>query len=62
MRVLTVSRVQEGALGIRDVAISLPVVVGRHGATEVIEPDMSGDERAALEHSCDVLHEAAAGL
>lgn len=61
-RVLTVSRVQEGVLGIRDVAISLPAVVGRHGALEVVEPEMSTAEREALEHSIDVLRQAAAGL
>lgn len=61
-RVLTVSRVQEGALGIRDVAISLPAVVGRLGATDVIEPEMSTDDRAALERSADVLRQAMARL
>ncbi|HVR70732.1 MAG TPA: L-lactate dehydrogenase [Vicinamibacteria bacterium] len=61
-RVLTVSRVQEGALGIRDVAISLPAVVGRLGALEVIEPEMSAAERAALERSADVIRQAAARL
>jgi L-lactate dehydrogenase len=61
-RVLTVSRVQEGACGIREVAISLPSVVGRHGATEIIEPDMSPEEKAGLERSADVLRRAAAQL
>jgi L-lactate dehydrogenase len=61
-RVLTVSRVQEGSLGIRGVALSLPAVVGRLGATEVIEPEMDAGERAALERSTDVLRRAAAGL
>lgn len=57
-RVLTVSRVQSGALGIRDVALSLPTVVGADGATEVIEPDLADAERTALEHSAAVLREA----
>jgi len=61
-RVLTVSRVQEGACGIREVAISLPAVVGRDGATEIIEPDMSPEETAGLERSTDVLRRAAAQL
>ncbi len=61
-RVLTVSRVQEGVLGIRDVAISLPAVIGRQGATEVIEPEMSPDEKAGFERSVDVLRQAAAQL
>jgi L-lactate dehydrogenase len=61
-RVLTISRVQEGAVGIRDVALSLPAVVGRHGAQEIVEPDMSDDERAALDHSAEVLRQAGVKL
>jgi L-lactate dehydrogenase len=58
-RVLTVSRVQNGALGLKDVALSLPTVVGGQGAAEVLEPDVSGDEREGLYHSADVLRQAA---
>ncbi len=61
-RVLTVSRVQEGALGIRDLAISLPAVVGRFGATQVVEPEMSREEQEAFERSAGVLRRAAAEL
>ncbi len=61
-RILTVSRVQEGACGIREVAISLPAVVGRQGAAEVIEPEMTPDEQAGLEASVSVLRHAAAQL
>lgn len=57
-RVLTVSRVQEGAAGMNDVAISLPAVVGADGATQVLEPEMSAQERSALEHSAQVLRRA----
>jgi L-lactate dehydrogenase len=61
-RVLTVSRMQEGALGIRGVALSLPVVVGGLGAVDVLEPEISAVERQQLEHSADVLRNAAASL
>jgi L-lactate dehydrogenase len=61
-RVLTVSRVQEGACGLRDVALSLPAVVGDDGAAQVLEPEMSLEERKSLEHSADVLRRAAAPL
>jgi L-lactate dehydrogenase len=54
-RVLTVSRVQDGALGLNDVALSLPTIVGGEGATDVLEPDIDGDERARLHESADVL-------
>jgi len=61
-RILTVSRVQEGALGMRDVALSLPAIVSAAGASVVVEPQLSGDERSALDHSAMVLREAAAAL
>jgi L-lactate dehydrogenase len=57
-RVLTVSRVQEGVLGIRDVALSLPTVIGAAGALKVLEPAANAEERAQLEHSADVLRQA----
>ncbi len=61
-RVLTVSRVQQGALGYRDVALSLPTVVGPEGAVDVMEPEMTDAERAALDHSADVLRKAIASI
>lgn len=61
-RVLTVSRVQQGAAGITGVALSLPAVVGRDGATDVIVPDMDDDERDALARSAEVLRAARAGV
>jgi L-lactate dehydrogenase len=57
-RILTVSRVQEGAAGVRDVAISLPAVVAADGAVEIIEPEMDSQEREALERSVEVLRHA----
>jgi L-lactate dehydrogenase len=61
-RVLTVSRVQDGVAGLRDVALSLPAVVGARGAADVLEPEMSGEERTRLEQSADVLRTAVASL
>jgi L-lactate dehydrogenase len=58
-RVLTLSRVQDGALGLRGVALSLPAVVGAQGVAEVLEPEMSATEREQLQHSADVLRKAA---
>lgn len=57
-RVLTVSRVQEGALGLRNIALSLPTVVGTDGATQVLEPDLESPERERLAHSAAVLRTA----
>jgi L-lactate dehydrogenase len=61
-RVLTVSRVHDGAAGITGVALSLPTVVGRDGATEVIVPEMDDGERAALVRSAEVLRAARSSL
>lgn len=57
-RILTVSRVQQGRCGIHDVALSLPALVGRDGATLVLEPAMEASEREALQASAKVLRAA----
>lgn len=61
-RVLTVSRVQEGALGLHGVALSLPTVVDTKGAVRVLTPEVADGERAALLRSAEVLEEAWAQL
>lgn len=61
-RVLTVSRWQEGASGIRDVALSMPTIVGSGGAEIVLEPDMLPSERERLERSAQVLRDAYASV
>jgi L-lactate dehydrogenase len=61
-RVLTVSRVQDDASGYGGVALSLPTVVGPEGATRVVVPEMTEDERRRLDHSADVLRDAIASI
>ena len=61
-RVLTVSRVQQGAMGLQGVAMSLPTIVGRNGGSTVVEPAMDDAEREALARSADVLRRAMASL
>ena len=61
-RVLTVSRVQEGAAGLHGVALSLPTIVGEDGGTQVLVPHMDEAEQAALTRSAQVLKDAAASL
>jgi L-lactate dehydrogenase len=61
-RVLTVSRVQTGELGIRDVALSLPTVVGAGGGTMVVAPVLSPGEQHALQQSSEVLQRSIASL
>ena len=57
-RVLTVSRVQEGAFGLEGVALSLPTIVSSAGATEIVEPKMTEEELQGLKNSADVLRKA----
>jgi L-lactate dehydrogenase len=61
-RVLTVSRVQTGALGLRDVALSLPTVVDTDGAVDVIPVKLDAAEHEGLQRSADVLTKAIASL
>jgi L-lactate dehydrogenase len=53
--ILPVSSVQNGKLGISDISLSLPTVVGRHGVVEVVEPVVSSEEK-------ELLHKSAASL
>jgi L-lactate dehydrogenase len=61
-RVLTVSRVQTGALGLHDVALSLPTVVDVDGAVDVVPVKLDDAERGGLERSAGVLKKAIASL
>jgi len=61
-RALTVSRVQDGALGMKDLALSLPAIVGAGGAVHVVAPELSREERDGLERSAALLRQAIASL
>jgi len=61
-RVITVSRIQDGAAGIAGLALSLPAIVGRTGAVEVLTPDLDDVERAALARSAEALRAARGSL
>ena len=61
-RVLTVSRVQSGALGLREVALSLPAVVDSGGAIQVLAPQLDGPENDGLARSAEVLRQAIASI
>lgn len=55
--VLTVSTVLQGEYGLRDVALSVPCVVGGSGVERVLDGPLSPDESAALARSAAVLQE-----
>lgn len=61
-RVLTVSTVQNGAMGLEDVALSLPSIVGGSGVDEVIEPELDEAEHESLEKSAHVLRDALSSI
>jgi L-lactate dehydrogenase len=44
------------------VTISLPSVLGRHGVSQILEPDMSDEERLGLQRSADILRNVSAQL
>ena len=59
--VLTVSTLGE-VMGVRDVACSVPRVVGAQGVTEDLVPDLSPAEADALRASAELLRETAASV
>ncbi len=59
-RVLCVSLLLEGEYGLRDVALSLPAVIGGEGARRVLLPRLSAEEQAVLERSARELAALAA--
>lgn len=54
-RLLPVSSAQNGCMGIRDISLSLPTVVGRKGVVSVWEPSVSDAEREGLMKSAESL-------
>lgn len=60
--VLSVSIVTGEVEGIRDVALSVPRVVGRAGVTADLFPDLDAGEHEALERSARLLRDTAAAL
>jgi L-lactate dehydrogenase len=56
-RILPVASQVSGPYGIRDVCISVPIVVGRKGVVAQLEIDFWPKEISALQHSASVLRE-----
>lgn len=61
-KILPVSTVQNGKLGISDIALSLPTKVGRKGTIEVLEPAVSEAEREGLHKSAQSLKDVLAQI
>lgn len=60
--VLSVSMRTPEVVGVREVALSLPRVVGRDGIAADLTPDLDAEERAALRASAEMLRSTAAAL
>jgi len=60
--ILPVSALQSGALGIKDISLSLPTVVGRHGVVKILEPAVNAEEKAGLEKSAQALKDVYAQI
>lgn len=57
-RVINLSSVQSGVLGLSDLAISLPTMLSEKGIEHVFEPEMDPVEKRGLENSVDVIQKA----
>lgn len=60
-RTMPVSALVDGFLGVSDVALSLPCVIGREGVVRRIEPDLSEEEAEAFRNSARIVREAIEG-
>ena len=56
-RILPVSSVQQGAYGIRDVALSVPTIIGRQGVVDRLEIELWPKEVQGLRNSGNVLRQ-----
>ena len=57
-RIINLSTVISGPYGLQDVALSLPALVSDQGVTEILEVDMSEDERDKFFKSAGVIRQA----
>ena len=60
-RIITLSTVLNGPLGLSNIATSLPSLVSEYGVEEVLEVNMSKAEKAAFLHSAQVISDAIQG-
>lgn len=56
-QVMPVSSLQDGIHGLRDVCLSMPSVINRHGVDRVLELPLTDDERTALRTSATTIME-----
>ncbi len=59
--ILPVSSVLQGEYGVRNVAVSVPTIIGKNGVEEIRECAMDAEEKEAFFASVKIIREAAAG-
>ncbi len=60
--VLTLSALEEDVVGVPEVTLSLPRVLGCRGVVATLSPELSADEREALRRSAEILKQAASEI
>ena len=60
--VLTVSAKLCGKYGRRDVFIGVPTIIGRNGVKEILQLDLTDEEKAKFQKSLEVLKDSFEGL
>ncbi|MEM9231654.1 MAG: L-lactate dehydrogenase [Pseudomonadota bacterium] len=60
--VLSASVVTDTVLGVSDVALSLPRIIGASGVVATLKPELAEDERDGLKKSAELIHAAAAQI
>lgn len=61
-RILPTAVLCEGEYGLKDVVVGVPVKIGRGGAEEVVELELTPEERAALNTSAEAVRELCAAV
>jgi malate dehydrogenase len=61
-RVLPCAVLCEGEYGLKNVVVGVPVKLGRGGAEQIVEYELTGDERLALEASANAVRELCAAV
>ncbi|HZU77722.1 MAG TPA: malate dehydrogenase, partial [Dehalococcoidia bacterium] len=56
-RILPCAAYLMGEFGINDLFVGVPVRLGERGIEQVVQLDLTGDEKAALQHSADAVKE-----
>ncbi|EMI25738.1 lactate/malate dehydrogenase family protein [Rhodopirellula europaea] len=59
---MPVSVLVDGYLGLEDVCLSLPAVIGREGVTRILHPTLSDDEEAAFRKSAEIVKQTLAEM